>query len=88
MNPAPSPGFVSLEGYLAGRLAIEGLQRCGPDLSRQCFLDAIRGAGTINIEGMELQYGSGDNQGSDAVFLTVLGRDGEYQQVTTLGGVR
>ena len=87
-EPGAVPGFVSLEGYLAGRLAIEGLQRCGPDLSRQCFLDAIRGAGTINIEGMELQYGSGDNQGSDAVFLTVLGRDGEYQQVTTLGGVR
>ena len=82
------PGFVSLEGYLAGRLAIEGLQRCGPDLSRECFLNAIRGAGTINIEGMELQYGPGDNQGSDAVFLTVLGRDGEYQQVTRLGGVR
>ena len=82
------PGFVSLEGYLAGLLAIEGLQRCGPDLSRECFLNAIRGAGTINIEGMELQYGSGDNQGSDAVFLTVLGRDGEYQQVTKLGGVQ
>ena len=82
------PGFVSLEGYLAGRLAIEGLQRCGPDLSRECFLNAIRGAGTINIDGMELQYGSGDNQGSDAVFLTVLGRDGEYQQVTRLGGVQ
>ena len=82
------PGFVSLEGYLAGRLAIEGLQRCGPDLSRECFLNAIRGAGTINIEGMKLQYGTGDNQGSDAVFLTVLGPDGEYQQVTRLGGVQ
>ena len=86
--PEAEPGFVSLEGYLAGRLAIEGLQLCGLDLSRECFLNAIRGAGTINIEGMELQYGTGDNQGSDAIFLTVLGPDGEYQQVTRLGGVQ
>ena len=66
------PGFVSLEGYLAGRLAIAGLDLCGPDLSRQCFLDAIRNAGSIDIEGLVLEYGPSDNQGSDAVFLTVL----------------
>ena len=32
------PGFVSLEGYLAGRLAIAGLERCGRGLTRDCFL--------------------------------------------------
>ncbi len=30
-DPNVVPGFISLEGYLAGRLAIEGLQRCGED---------------------------------------------------------
>ncbi len=82
------PGFVSFEGYLAGRLAIAGLQMCGPDLSRECFLSAIRDAGSIDIEGMALQYGPSDNQGSDAVYLTVIGADGKYQQVTKLGGVQ
>ncbi len=79
------PGFVSLEGYLAGRLAIEGLEMCGPDLNRHCFLDAFRNAGTIDIDGLSLQYGAGDNQGSDAVYLTVIGADGRYQKVTQLG---
>ena len=83
-----APGFVSLEGYLAGRLAIAGLELCGPDVSRECFLNAIRNAGTINIEGMGLQYAAGDNQGSDAVYVTVIDSYGEYQQVTKLGGER
>ena len=81
------PGFVSLEGYLAGRLAIAGLDLCGRDLSRQCFLDAIRGAGSIDIEGLVLEYGPSDNQGSDAVFLTVVGPDGSYRLVDELEGV-
>lgn len=87
-NPDAVPGFVSLEGYLAGRLAIEGLEGCGADLSRECFLGAIRNAGSIDIEGLTLQFGPGDNQGSDAVYLTVIGDDGKYQQVTQLGGAR
>ena len=33
-NPKAQPGFVSLEGYLAGRLAIFGLDACGRQLSR------------------------------------------------------
>ena len=78
------PGFVSLEGYLAGRLAIAGLSACGPDLSRECFLDSLRDAGTIDIDGMHLKYGPDDNQGSDAVFLTTIRADGTYEQVDTL----
>ena len=31
------PGFVSLEGYLAGRLAIAGVQSCGRTVDRDCF---------------------------------------------------
>ena len=87
-DPEATPGFVSLEGYLAGRLAITGLELCGADLSRECFLNAVRNAGSIDIQGMALQYGPGDNQGSDAVYLTVIGADGKYQQVSNLEGVQ
>lgn len=78
------PGFVSLEGYLAGRLAIVGLQACGRELSRECFLDSLRDAGTIDIDGIQLKYGPDDNQGSDAVFLTSIGAGGKYQQLDNL----
>ncbi|MDE2786523.1 MAG: ABC transporter substrate-binding protein [Chloroflexota bacterium] len=32
--PQETPGFISLEGYIAGRLAIERLEACGVNLSR------------------------------------------------------
>ena len=75
-DPAAAPGFVSLEGYLAGRLAIVGLERCGRGLSRTCFLNEILAGEPVDIDGFGLAFGS-DNQGSDAVFLTVI-RDGRY----------
>ncbi len=82
------PGFVSLEGYLAGRLAIAGLETCGRELSRECFIKALQTAETIDIDGMQLKFGPQDNQGSDEVFLTVIGADGDYRQVERLEGRR
>ncbi|MXZ46028.1 MAG: ABC transporter substrate-binding protein [Chloroflexi bacterium] len=86
-DPEAEPGFVSLEGYIAGRLAIIGLERCGAEVDRSCFLDSILGAEELDIDGFPLSFGEGDNQGSDAVFMTVIGFDGRYYQVKTLRGV-
>ena len=83
-DPDEDPGFVSFEGYLAGRLAILGLERCGRELSRECFLSSLRSAD--EIDGFKLRYGDADNQGSDAVFLTVIGPDGRYRAVDSLLG--
>ena len=82
--PAAEPGFVSFEGYLAGRLAIAALERCGRDVTRTCFLDIIRNEEPFELDGFEMRYGLDDNQGSDAVFLTVIGRDGAYHPISTL----
>ena len=79
-------GFVSLEGYLAGRLAIAGLQRCGRDLTRDCFMGSILEGGDFEIDGFPLSYAGtpNDNQGSDTVFLTVIGADGKYRPIENL----
>ncbi len=82
--PDAVPGFVSFEGYLAGRLAIAGLEGCGRDVDRNCFLNSLRRAARVEIGGFELRYGEGDNQGSDKVFLTRIGSDGHYYPVETL----
>ncbi len=78
-----SPGFVSLEGYLAGRLAIEGLERVGADPTRDGFLEALAAAGPIDMGGFVVEYGEGDNQGSDRVFLTEI-RGARFESVTRL----
>ena len=77
------PGFVSLEGYLAGRLAIVGLEACA-DLTRACFLDALRTSQSIDLSGVNLQYGPGDNQGSDKVIMTVIDDVGGFVPVVNL----
>ncbi len=83
-DPEAEPGFVSLEGYLAGRLAIAALEQCGSDVDRSCLLEQLIERGDIDIDGFGLHFGAGDNQGSDEVFLTVIGSDGTYHPVETL----
>ena len=82
--PKAVPGFVSLEGYLAGRLAIAALERCGEEPDRACFLNTLRSAERIDLDGFELRYGMHDNQGSDRVFLTTIDRNSRYRPIATL----
>ena len=79
-----APSFVSLEGYLAGRLVIEGLRLVGQNPDRQGLLEAIRQAGAINLDGFVLNYEAGDNQGSDQVYLTQLDASGNFHSVENL----
>ena len=83
-DPAAPADFVSLEGYLAGRLTIEAVRMCGEDVDHQCFFRSIRESDEIDIDGFKLNFGPDDNQGSDAVFLSVIGSDGEFHSVNSL----
>ena len=75
------PSFVSLEGYLAGRIAIEGLRLAGPAPTREGFLQALVRAGDMDLGGFRLRYGVDDNQGSDRVYLTRIDDKGRFQAV-------
>ena len=87
-DPDATPGFVSLEGYLAGRLAIAGLERCGAELTRACFMAGFRSTEPFDLGGFALRYGAGDNQGSDTVFLTMIDENGEYVAIDSLDARR
>ena len=84
--PDAIPGFVSLEGYLAGRLAILGLESCGPVPTRECFMGGLLNSGDLDIDGFQMSFSTDryDNQGSDRVFLTVIGADGKYHAIDSL----
>ena len=86
-DPEAKPGWVSLEGYLAGRLAVSGLEGCGPEVTRECFLDTINRSDSIDLDGFNLSYGFADNQGSDKVYLTVIGADGQYRPIENMRDV-
>lgn len=78
-DPQARAGFVSLEGYIAGRLAIAALKSCGHTLDRACFADRFRSPEPIDLDGFVLHYGPDDNQGSDQVFWTMIDNNGEYR---------
>ena len=77
------PGFVSLEGYLTGRLVVEALKRIKGEPTREALLDAIAAA-PFDFGGVTLSYGPMKNQGSDRVFFTILQVDGTFRPVTRL----
>lgn len=83
--PEAELGFVSLEGYLAGRLVVEALGRLGRPVTRAGLLATIKEMNAFDLGGLTLNYGQGDNQGLDRVFLTVIRADGTIRPVDRLG---
>ena len=77
------PGFVSLEGYLVGRLVVEALKRIQGEPSREALLDAIAKA-PFDLGGVKLNFSPEKNQGSDQVYFTILQADGSFKPVTKL----
>lgn len=79
--PEAEAGFVALEGYIVGRLTVDALDRLGPQPNRAAFL-ALFGKPTVfDIDGLELTYDAGDNQGSDEIYLTKIQPDGSFAAV-------
>jgi ABC-type branched-subunit amino acid transport system substrate-binding protein len=76
-------GFVSLEGYLVGRLVVEALKRVDGQPTREKLLNAIAAA-PFDLGGVTLSYGPAKNQGSDHVFFTILQADGSFKPVIRL----
>lgn len=83
LNEKSKPGFVSLEGYLVGRLVVEALKRVPGEPTREAFLDAIERE-PFDLGGMKLTFSATQNQGSNQVFFTVLQPDGLLRPVTKL----
>jgi len=77
------PGFVSLEGYLVGRTVIAGLEKAGKDPTRKTFMEALT-SGSYDFGGFQVSFGPNDNRGSDDVYLTVIGADGQFKSVPSL----
>jgi len=83
-NPDAKIGFVSLEGYIVGRLVVEALGKVKGPVTRAALLSTIKEAGTFDLGGITLSYGPNDNQGMHQVFLTVIQADGSIKPVDRL----
>ncbi len=78
-NPKAEPGFVSLEGYMVGRLVVQALAKMDGEITRKALMDTIMKIGTFDLGGVTLTYGPGDNQGMDRVYMTEIQADGSFK---------
>jgi branched-chain amino acid transport system substrate-binding protein len=79
-----APDFVSLEGYLVGRLAIAALEKLSGEPTREGLLKVIKDTGKFDVGGLAMTFGPTKNEGLDQVFLTVIQPDGTFKAVEKL----
>ena len=84
LSPDLRPDFVSLEGYLSGRLAAAALEMAGPNPTRAEMLRVINDVGRFDISGDSLTVGQKMRDASARVFLTRIQPDGTFKSIDKL----
>jgi ABC-type branched-subunit amino acid transport system substrate-binding protein len=84
LDPNLEPDFVSLEGYLSGRLAAAALDMAGRNPTRTEMLRIINEVGQFDISGDNLTVGQKMRDASARVFLTLIKPDGTFKPVDKL----
>ncbi len=78
--PGERPSFVSLEGYIAANILLEGLRRAGKNLTTDTLIDALEGIKGLDLGiGTPITFGPSEHQGSHKVWGTVLDATGKYR---------
>ena len=81
-RPSAQPGFVSLEGYIAASIFVEGLRQAGPRLTTDSLVSALEGIRDLDLGiGDPIRFGPSKHQGSSKVWGTVLDDKGVYHNL-------
>ncbi|HEY6910139.1 MAG TPA: ABC transporter substrate-binding protein [Myxococcales bacterium] len=76
------PDFVSLEGYLAANLLIEGLRKAGRDVTTETLVDALEGLRGVDLGvGAAMSFGMSEHQASHKVWGTQLDATGVFHNI-------
>jgi ABC-type branched-subunit amino acid transport system substrate-binding protein len=76
------PGFLALEGWVAGKVLAEAIRRAGRDLDTERLVDTLEHVHDLDIGiGTRISFDRGDHEGSRQVWGTVLQPDGTWKQV-------
>jgi branched-chain amino acid transport system substrate-binding protein len=77
--PNEKPDFVSLEGYLAANLLIDGLKKAGPTADTEKIIDSLEQIRGLDLgTGAPVSFGMSEHQASHKVWGTVLDEKGNY----------
>jgi ABC-type branched-subunit amino acid transport system substrate-binding protein len=70
--------FSSLEGYIVGKVMVEGLKRAGRDLTREKLVSALESMNNVDIGDFVVSFSPTNHSGSKFVDLTMIGRGGKF----------
>ncbi|HEX4797806.1 MAG TPA: ABC transporter substrate-binding protein [Burkholderiales bacterium] len=70
--------FSSLEGYIVGKVMVDGLKRAGRDLTRERLVAALEATSNVDLGGFVVSFSPTSHSGSKFVDLTMIGRAGKF----------
>lgn len=74
--PDLTPNYTILEGYVAGRVLLDGLRRSGPGVTRVQLQTALENSPELDFGGYRIRLSKTDRSGSRFVDLGVVTDDG------------
>ncbi len=80
--PGEAPDYVSLEGYVAANVLIQGLKRAGPQFDTEKLIDVLENTRNFDLGlGAQLSFGRAEHQASHKIWGTTLDEYGKYQAI-------
>lgn len=74
------PGYVSLEGFIAAKVLVEGMKRAGPNLTRDGLIKALESMNAYDTGGFVVRFGPHQHTGSTFVDLTIISKGGKFMR--------
>lgn len=72
--------FSSMEGFLIGKVFVEGARRAGKNLTRESLIAALESMKEVNLGGFEISYSAKDHSGTRYTDLTIIGSGGRFMR--------
>ncbi len=77
--PKAQPSSLSLEGYIAAKVLVEGLKRAGANPNRQTLLTALESMRNVDLGGFVINFAGPNRRGSDFADVTIIGPGGRVK---------
>ena len=78
INTPMQTSYIGLEGFIAAKVMVEGLRRCGSMLSRQKLASALASLHRWDAGDFVIDYNANQHAGSKFVTVTVIGANGHF----------
>jgi branched-chain amino acid transport system substrate-binding protein len=78
--PGEAPSYVSLEGYIAAKVLIQGLRQTGGQLDTEHLIDNLEAMRNFDLGlGTPLNFGRAEHQASHKIWGTAIDETGKFE---------